>query len=208
MSCARYERWMALEAGGDLDARRRALLEAHLEVCDLCAASMEELRRSRALLQRADRALRREEARQPVPVVELPVPASTRTRPFRGLKALPVAAALAGAVFVAVLAVVLAPHREQPLRLAVRPLHRVAAPMATGTPATPATRGPGPAHPAAHQPRARRKPPAAGRLRIARLAGRRDVETAARVGRKGGAPTVVKILTDDPSVVILCVLDS
>jgi len=55
MSCSRWHRLIALEVGGDLDPRRSRSLENHLEGCTVCRDLSEELRSQREQLLRLDR---------------------------------------------------------------------------------------------------------------------------------------------------------
>jgi len=55
MSCSRWHRLIALEVGGDLDPRRSRGLDKHLEGCATCRDLSEELRSQREQLVRLDR---------------------------------------------------------------------------------------------------------------------------------------------------------
>ncbi len=50
MNCRRWERWLALDVEGDLPEPRRGALERHLRECEACAALAEELGASQGLL--------------------------------------------------------------------------------------------------------------------------------------------------------------
>ena len=55
MSCSRWHRLIALEVGGDLDPRRSRKLGLHLSSCAECRELAEELRSQREMLTRLDR---------------------------------------------------------------------------------------------------------------------------------------------------------
>ena len=54
MRCSRWQRWIALDVGGDLDHRRRLKLGRHLEQCASCRDLESELRQGRESLQGLD----------------------------------------------------------------------------------------------------------------------------------------------------------
>ena len=205
MSCTRWHRLIALEVGGDLDPRRSRGLEKHLEGCATCRDLSEELRSQREALLRLDReavggvilgSVRHEvladlaDRRRAL----FQLPAGGRRLAFAGV----------AAVILVVAAVVLRQGATptQPIVAERRVPAAVSAPTAAPIPV--------PTTDVIVEPPQAMPPPAPvehGPLRLARGdLSTRGPETA--VSRSAPTePMTVKILTDDPDVVIYWIVD-
>jgi len=193
---------------GDLGTRKSERLEAHLERCERCAATLKALRRSQAVLKETDRIVREDEAREPGPTVAIPPFHACGTgRVFAIEHGRFLLATLAGA---AVITILVALHFV--LRSGNVPLHRGprstirSAELVRSPVASPIAR-------IAAQPDvvARESSSSRGSVVRPRLSRRLPGSPPAAVRRAEDTkrpPTVVKILTDDPNVVILCIVDS
>jgi len=208
MSCTRWHRRIALEVGGDLGAHHSRGLEKHLEGCAACRDLSEELRSQRQELLRLDRAagdgvtlgsvrhavLADLDARRG-PVFHLP--AGGRRLAFAG----------AAAVVLIVAAIVLrhGATTSQPMVAERRVPTVVSAPTAAPTHSptagaiveTPrAVQPPAPLEPVDHEP-----------LRLARRDLPAPEPESAHSLSAPTEPMTVKILTDDPEVVIYWIVD-
>ncbi|HKE25831.1 MAG TPA: zf-HC2 domain-containing protein [Bryobacteraceae bacterium] len=179
MRCEQWQERIALAAGGDLREAERAGLEAHVAECAPCADELAALQRSLALLREAH-----EEpmAEAHFAAVRGRVLAEIDARPRRRWEwaaALAAAALLLAGVFV----FLRTPHQKSSPR---RPVAAVTAPPAPSiaAPARPPTR----------------------RRRLG--APIRRVRGTVNPAEVSSEPVVVKLLTDDPNVVIYWIGDS
>lgn len=183
MSCERFQNQIALYVAGDLDERDARRVEPHLEACPACrelAAGLEESRAALGDLREADvdPAVLGRIRRQVLEKVETRQPSLFHG--WRWKHAFFLAAA------VVILAVALAPRLRQ-------------------SPSEPALAPPGPPAVVAAKP----QPPAPipHRRARARPAVMRPPEPAVVKARGSSEPLVVKMLTDDPDVVIIWLID-
>lgn len=208
MSCSRWHRLIALDIGGDLDPRRSRSLEKHLEGCASCRGLSEELGAQRAKLLRLDG-----EALDGVVLgsVHQAVLAdlADRRRPIFQLPAVGRRVALAGAALVILIVAAIV------LRQGATPSQPMVAersmPTAVPAPATAATPSPKidevAVPPQAMPPQAPVEPVEREPLRLARgeMPTRRpETEISPSAPTE---PMTIKILTDDPDVVIYWIVD-
>jgi len=188
MSCERWSRTIALDAGGDLSARRARRLQGHLERCPECRVLSQELRSAREQLQSlAARAAEHEatlQDRMPSAVAEL---AGATRIPL----ALRWSAAVAALLLLVAVSLLLAPRRgptsgvRGPAAISAAvptpvatPRHRTGRSSGTATAPPPAAAAPAPPLP------------------------RPEVRTAT------GETLLLKIHTDDPDVVIYWLVET
>jgi len=205
MTCTRWHRLIALEVGGDLDPRRSRGLEKHLEGCATCRDLSEELRSQREELLRLDRDAVGGVILGSVRHAVLADPADRR-RPLFQLPAGGRRLAFAGvAAVILVVSVVV-------LRQGATPSQPIVAErsMPTSVPAPTVAPIPSPNTDVIVAPPKAMPPPAPvepGPLRLARSdLSNRGPETAI-LPSAPTEPMTVKILTDDPDVVIYWIVE-
>ncbi len=203
MRCTRWEKWIALYIEGDLPASKARRLEAHLDRCPSCARTLRAFRASQAKLKAADRILREHEAAKAPPRIVFR--ALSSPRPVRlfstGRKRPLVAAAAVVATLLVAAAVLLINHpRRRPFAAARATAVPTRTPVQRAVLASPT--------PAVEAPRAvHTAKTGAGRRPVQRSAEPQAASLTA-AERAHGSPTVIKLLTDDPDVIILCIVDS
>lgn len=209
MTCWRYRRAIALLVGGELPAAERQALEAHLGACAACRALVAGLGGTHALV----RELAVGEAG---PVLAAAVRGGVmsrlreqeRARPYPAWHAWSWLAASAAAVVVVACAALLLragwPGGRPPGEVRARAPIAAASPEPSGrgVPARVPPSGPGPAgQERAEATTATTATPAAPRRR-------RPAGAPAAISRAPEPePAVIKILTDDPDVVIYCIVN-
>ncbi|MBI2841527.1 MAG: zf-HC2 domain-containing protein [Acidobacteria bacterium] len=187
MSCQKYDDLLALFAGGDLGASEEERIEAHIATCSSCRAIVEELRSHREVLagladEAVDDAVLRSVRRRVMARIE---PRAHRTGAWRWAWA---AAAAIGAILVSV-AVLKHPHDQRPVSTTQHPQ-----PAPTVRAAEPS------ASPAENL--------AAQTQSVTQIARVQAPHSSPLTGAKAAEPLVVKMLTDDPDVVIYWLVDS
>jgi hypothetical protein len=206
MSCSQWHELIALQVGGDLDQRRAGRVERHLEVCSACRGLAEELLSDRQSLAgldaRASRDLDLGSIRGAV-LAEV----ANRRRPFGAALTAPRLAVAAAAMvgIIAILSVVL-PGGGQPEMIVAQHTPRVPVveeplvnqEIESDIPeeTTPETSEPGPST-------AISVPPLQLALADPTVASGASISPSALA-----EPMTMKILTDDPDVVIYWIVDS
>ncbi len=208
MSCSRWHRLIALEIGGDLGPRRSRKLGVHLSGCAACRGLAGELRAQREDLLRLDREAVGSVTLGSVRHAVLANLADRRQR-FLEVPAGGRRLALAGAVMAALLVVAVVLHQDGAPPQSIVAERKV-------PPAVPAAAtGPIPALNTAEsiEPSpevAPQTPPESVQIESTRLASA-DLPTARReplaLASASVEPMTVKILTDDPEVVIYWIVD-
>jgi hypothetical protein len=205
MSCSRWQRLIALEVGGDLDPHRSRSLEKHLEGCTACRRLSEELRSQRERLLRLDREVADGVVLGSVRHAVL-ADLAGRRRPILQLPAVGRRVAFAGAA--AVILIVAAVM----LRFGATPSRPIVAErrMPTSVPAPTIAPIPSANTELIVEPPQAMSPPAPvehGPLRLARSdVSNRGPETGISL-LAPTEPMTVKILTDDPDVVIYWIVE-
>ncbi len=187
MSCQEYDDLLALFVGGDLDARDEERFQAHIATCSNCRATVEELRSHRDVLagladEAVDDAVLRSVRSRVMARIEA---RAHRTGAWRWAWA---AAAAIGAILVSVAVLKHAPDQ---------------APVST-------THRPQPA-PTVRASETSEPPTdnlAAQTQSVTQIARVQATRSARLSGAKAAEPLVVKMLTDDPDVVIYWLVDS
>ena len=208
MSCRRWHRLIALEVGGDLDSRRSRGLEKHLEGCAACRGLSEELRSQREQLVRLDRdavhgvtlgsirhAVLADLADRRRPIFQLP--AGGRRLAFAGV----------AAVILVVAAVILRQGGTPPQPRVAERIIPTSVPAPTVAPIPSTNTDVIVEPPQAMSPPAPVEPVEHGPLRLAHSdLSNRGPETAISPSAPT-EPMTVKILTDDPDVVIYWIVE-
>ena len=198
MNCAEWEERIALYAGGDLAAAEAAAVELHLAGCSGCREFSGGLRQSMALVAEAGR---EEIAEGHFAAVRARVMAQVQARRRRRWAWIGGLAATAVAVLAAIVAIRPGRLTELPIvavRVPPAPL-RIAGPLAGARGSVPSTRGPVPSRdrkgavPPNHAPPQRQLPPP-------KLVANPEPPQVSE-------PLVVKLITDDPNVVIYWIAD-
>jgi len=190
MSCSRWHRLVALYVGDDLDRSRAERLERHLELCPSCRDLAQDLRRDLRRLRELDSAAAADPDLGSVRAAVMAKIQSRRTPPAVFVEPR-LLAALAAVVVVVVLALLFREGREPAVsHIAVRE-NPSPAPVAAADP----------------QPAVAFEAPQAADSRVAR-AEPSPREPVARTSPSAPVePMTIKILTDDPEVVIYWIVD-
>jgi len=188
MKCRYSEHDVALFVEGDLEPARAAELEVHLVSCEVCRELEAEMRESQTLLKNLRQERVSSAALSSVRSRVLEQVSATRVRPVWGR----LVYALAGAMFVAVVSVSLVLHNTKPESKTVAEV----------------------IHPDAVVPSARPSvkvqpivPPAPVERRTHRSAPRANQKISEPTTSEAPKEVVVKLLTDDPNVVIYWLVD-
>ena len=203
MSCTQYRRDIALLVGAELDAARRRFLTAHLDECPACRAFADELGATHALLRElaaveADPALAA--AVRARVMLDLREQQQDRSRLARAAWRW-LAGATAAAVILVVASLAVRAGRPGGRTLDARAAH---APIATATPEHDrgeATQGAAGARQLAGAVTAAAPSPAPRQRRTP------GGGSASAIRAPAAEQAVIKILTDDPEVVIYCIVD-
>ncbi len=187
MSCQEYDDLLALFVGGDLDASDEERIQAHIATCSNCRATVEELRSHRDVLagladDAVDEAVLRSVRRRVMARID---PRAHRTGAWRWAWA--VAAAI-GAILVSVAVLKHAPD-QAPVSTTQRPQ-------------------PAPTVRAAETSAPPTENLAAQTQSVTQIARVQAPRSSRLSGAKAAEPLVVKMLTDDPDVVIYWLVDS
>lgn len=187
MSCQEYDDLLALFAGGDLDASVEERIESHIATCSNCRATVEELRSHREVLagladEAVDDTVLRSVRRRVMARIE---PRAHRTGAWRWAWA---AAAAIGAILVSV-AVLKHPPDQAPVSTTQRP-HPAPTVRAAETSAPPTENL------------------AAQTQSVTQITRVWTPPSARPIREKAAEPLVVKMITDDPDVVIYWLVDS
>lgn len=199
MSCRSFERRIALWVGGDLEPARAAAVERHLEGCAGCRDRAETMRRSLAALRALDA-----RACEGLDGVRLR-PLAPRVGRRRRLAApLAVATAVTAAVLVSAVVVALLDRRPSPARPEPVRVARLSAPAAR--PAEPVLRRPGTGGPRVVPPPLP-SPAVVAPEGVAAVAPGLDRTPESAPAAAQAASYTIKVLTEDPDIVIYWVVD-
>lgn len=203
MNCSRWQRLVALSVSGDLEAREAQRLDAHLDDCASCRELLDQLMGDRVSLRTADAEAG---GMAELGSIRGEVMARIDERPATWLPGRPALMAAVAAVVVVGALAVLMPWGGDPgeVRLVENELPD-AAPVAEADPS--ASERPEPEPEVAPGPTVQEPAEAEPVVPVPPAEARETVQSTAPLRMAAAEPMTMKILTDDPEVVIYWIVE-